>query len=229
MSSKSKMLKVVVSLLIIIPSAMPLRAAADDNWNGFPEAVWNGVMIALQKKPLYVGGGQGVIINDENSKGTIIGLKNKTWDKDNVVSGRAVTEDQLKSALEGVSNVGAGNAVSTDASKGIAGAAALSALRPFEYDGVNKWSFMMGTGAYKGENALALGVAYRPNENTLLSAGFSHLNGENLINAGVSLKLGKGENIGMSKSEMVEKINKQEKEIESLKKEFQEIKNLMKK
>lgn len=229
MSSKSKMLKVVVSLLIIIPSVMPLRVAADDNWNGFPETVWNGVMIALQKKPLYVGGGQGVIINDENSKGTIIGLKNKTWDKDHVVSGRAVTEDQLKSALEGVSNAGAGNAVSTDASKGIAGAAALSALRPFEYDGVNKWSFMMGTGAYKGENALALGVAYRPNENTLLSAGFSHLNGENLINAGVSLKLGKGENIGMSKSEMVEKINKQEKEIESLKKEFQEIKNLMKK
>ena len=229
MSSKSKMLKVVVSLLIIIPSVMPLRVAADDNWNGFPEAVWNGVMIALQKKPLYVGGGQGVIINDENSKGTIIGLKNTTWDKDKFVSGRAVTEDQLKSALEGVSNAGAGNAVSTDASKGIAGAAALSALRPFEYDGVNKWSFMMGTGAYKGENALALGVAYRPNENTLLSAGFSHLNGENLINAGVSLKLGKGENIGMSKSEMVEKINKQEKEIESLKKEFQEIKNLMKK
>ena len=229
MSGKSKILKAFISLLIIVPSAMPLRAYADNNWKGFPEAVWNGVMIALQDKPLYVGGGQGVIINDTNSQGTIIGLKNKTWDKDNVVSGRAVTEDQLKSALEGVSNVGAGNAVSTDASKGIAGAAALSALRPFEYDGVNKWSFMMGTGAYKGENALALGVAYRPNENTLLSAGFSHLNGENLINAGVSLKLGKGENIGMSKSEMVEKINKQGKEIESLKKEIQEIKNLMKK
>lgn len=226
MSSKSKMLKVFVSLLIIIPSVMPLRVAAEDDWHGFPEAVWNGLMIALQHNPLYA---DGVIINDENSKGTIIGLKNKTWDKDHVVSGRAVTEDQLKSALEGVSNAGAGNAVSTDASKGIAGAAALSALRPFEYDGVNKWSFMMGTGAYKGENALALGVAYRPNENTLLSAGFSHLNGENLINAGVSLKLGKGENIGMSKSEMVEKINKQGKEIESLKKEIQEIKNLMKK
>ena len=225
MNGKIKILKVFISLLITLSSVIPLRAYAhvDD--------LMRDLMMGLDDHDLYVGGmPDGVVIHaEENDKGTITGLKNKTWDKDHFVSGRAVTEDQLKSALEGVSNAGAGNAVSTDASKGIAGAAALSALRPFEYDGVNKWSFMMGTGAYKGENALALGVAYRPNENTLLSAGFSHLNGENLINAGVSLKLGKGENIGMSKSEMVEKINKQGKEIESLKKEIQEIKNLMKK
>lgn len=225
MNGKIKILKVFISLLITLPSVMPLRAYA------YGGDLMRDMIHELNDHDLYVGGmPDGVVIHaEENDKGTITGLKNKTWDKDNVVSGRAVTEDQLKSALEGVSNAGAGNAVSTDASKGIAGAAALSALRPFEYDGVNKWSFMMGTGAYKGENALALGVAYRPNENTLLSAGFSHLNGENLINAGVSLKLGKGENIGMSKSEMVEKINKQGKEIESLKKEIQEIKNLMKK
>ena len=65
-----------------------------------------------------------------------------------------------------------------------AGAAALAALHPLDFDPDNKWDFAAGYGNYAGANAVAIGTYYRPNENTMFSIGGSFGGGENMINAG---------------------------------------------
>ena len=75
--------------------------------------------------------------------------------------------------------------------KGVAGAAALAALNPLDYDPENKLNFAAGVGSYKGENATALGMFYRPNENVMFSLGGAFGNGENMWNAGITFNLDK--------------------------------------
>lgn len=72
-----------------------------------------------------------------------------------------------------------------------AGAAALAALHPQDFDPSDKWDFAAGYGHYRSANAMAIGAFYRPDERTLLSVGGSMGSGENLVNAGVTFKLGK--------------------------------------
>ena len=75
--------------------------------------------------------------------------------------------------------------------KGVAGAAALAALNPLDYDPENKLNFAAGVGSYKGESATALGMFYRPNENIMFSLGGAFGNGENMWNAGITFNLDK--------------------------------------
>ena len=75
--------------------------------------------------------------------------------------------------------------------KGVAGAAALAALDPLDYDPENKLNFAAGVGSYKGESATALGMFYRPNENVMFSLGGAFGNGENMWNAGITFNLDK--------------------------------------
>ncbi|WP_370851360.1 YadA-like family protein [Megasphaera sp.] len=92
-----------------------------------------------------------------------------------------------------------------------AGAAALAALHPLDFDPDNKWDFAAGYGNYAGANAVAIGTYYRPNENTMFSIGGSFGGGENMINAGVSFKLGQGgSGISTSKVAMAKKIKAQD-------------------
>ena len=73
-----------------------------------------------------------------------------------------------------------------------AGAAALAALHPLDFDPDDKWDFAAGYGNYRGENAVAIGAFYRPNEDTMFSVGGTVGNDDNMVNAGVSLKIGSG-------------------------------------
>ena len=73
-----------------------------------------------------------------------------------------------------------------------AGAAALAALHPLDFDPDNKWDFSAGFGNYRGESAVAFGAFYRPNEDTMFSVGGTVGNDDNMVNAGVSLKIGSG-------------------------------------
>ena len=197
--------------------------------------------------------------DDGTHTGTINGLSNKTWDADNIVSGQAATEDQLKAATEGavqydrnedgtvnkgsitlggptynsetheggttITNVADGknasdavkmsqlwqtNQAVINNSNNIqmlsnsvnkldnridrvgAGAAALAALHPLDFDPDAKWDFAAGYGNYRGASAVAMGAYYRPNEDVMLSVGGSMGGGENMVNAGVSIKLGAG-------------------------------------
>ena len=98
-----------------------------------------------------------------------------------------------------------------------AGAAALAALHPLDFDPDDKWDFSAGYGNYNGENAAAIGAYYRPNEDTMLSVGGSFGNGENMVNAGVSLKLGQGNHVSTSKVAMAKEIKDLRKELECLK------------
>ncbi|WP_288302164.1 YadA-like family protein [uncultured Veillonella sp.] len=89
-----------------------------------------------------------------------------------------------------------------------AGAAALAALHPLDFDPDNKWDIAGGYGHYAGQSAMALGAYYRPNEDVMFSIGGAFGNGEDMINAGVSVKVGSGESkTTTSKAAMAKKIN----------------------
>ena len=87
-----------------------------------------------------------------------------------------------------------------------AGAAALAALHPLDFDPDDKWDFAAGYGNYRGANAVSVGAFYRPNEDTMFSVGGSFGGGENMVNAGLSLKLGQGNHVSTSKVAMAKEI-----------------------
>lgn len=80
-----------------------------------------------------------------------------------------------------------------------AGAAALAALHPLDFNADDKWNFAVGYGNYKDANAMAVGAFYRPNEDTMLSVAGSMGNGENMVNAGLSFKIGQSNGVTNSK------------------------------
>ena len=95
-----------------------------------------------------------------------------------------------------------------------AGAAALAALHPQDFDPNDHWTFAAGYGNYRGSSAMALGAFYRPNNKALYSVGASLGGGENLFNMGVSLKFGKSEPYAdYSKAGLVKVINDQDAKI----------------
>ncbi|WP_441562246.1 S-layer homology domain-containing protein [Colibacter massiliensis] len=98
-----------------------------------------------------------------------------------------------------------------------AGAAALAALHPLDFDPDDKWDFAAGYGNYRGANAMSVGAFYRPNEDTMLSVGGSFGGGENMVNAGISLKLGQGNHVSTSKVAMAKEIKDLRQEVEQLK------------
>ncbi|MBQ3540700.1 MAG: YadA C-terminal domain-containing protein, partial [Phascolarctobacterium sp.] len=98
-----------------------------------------------------------------------------------------------------------------------AGAAALAALHPLEYDPDDKLTLSAGMGNYAGENAAALGAFYRPNEKFMLSLGGTMGNGENMVNLGLSIGLDKASGLAkLSKRELIQKVNAVEAENDAL-------------
>jgi hypothetical protein len=87
-----------------------------------------------------------------------------------------------------------------------AGVVALAGLHPLDYDSSNKWDLSIGYGNYKDAHAVALGAYYRPNAMMLLSIGSFMSGSEKGINAGISLKIGKGQSSYVSKGNMAEEI-----------------------
>ena len=83
--------------------------------------------------------------------------------------------------------------------RGVAGAAALAALHPLDFDPDAKWDFAAGYGHYHNGNAAALGAFYRPNEDVQLSVGSTLGNGETVVNAGLSVKVGAHSNVCRSR------------------------------
>ena len=101
-----------------------------------------------------------------------------------------------------------------------AGAAALAALHPQDYDPTAKWDFAAGYGNYNSANAIAIGAFYRPTNDVLFSIGTSLGGGENMFNAGVSFKFGQGSPYaGYSKDALVGVISEQQQEIDTMKAE----------
>ena len=89
-----------------------------------------------------------------------------------------------------------------------AGAAALAALHPLEFSPEAKWEVTAGLGNYRGANAVAVGAFYRPNGDTMVSIGTSYGGGENMVNAGVTWRVGEGETANYpSKQAMAQEID----------------------
>ena len=111
-----------------------------------------------------------------------------------------------------------------------AGAAALAALHP-DPNGDDAWSISAGIGNYRNSTAAAIGAFYRPNDNMIVSMGATVGNGENMINAGVTVGIGSGVSRGpVSKAALVREISalKQENqakdaEVKNLKNQVQEL------
>lgn len=153
-------------------------------------------------------------------------------------------ESKVDSNSQAITNLnGHVNRLDNRINKVGAGAAALAGLHPLDFDPADKWNFAVGYGNYRNANSVAVGAFYRPNENTMFSVGTNFGNGENMVNAGVSFKLGQGSSYaGVSKAELAEenqklkandaaqdqKIQKQEQEIQELKKALEELKSHIK-
>ena len=165
--------------------------------------------------------------------------------KDNT-AGQNITalDHQLAANTESIYNIN--NRVSNldnRVNKVGAGAAALAALHPLDFNPDDKWNFAVGYGNYRNANSVAVGAFYQPNENTMFNVATNFGNGENMINAGVSFKIGKGNSYaGISKAQLVaenqqlkendalqdQKIQKQDQEIQELKKALEELKSRIK-
>lgn len=165
----------------------------------------------------------GVTISGKDAEGkatdTINGLKNTEWGGDyQYVSGQAATEDQLFQATDGLAEQITNNSLAISNLNGEinrldnridrvgAGAAALAALHPLDYDPEVKWDFAAGYGNYRGANAVSVGAFYRPNEDVMFSVGGSMGGGENMVNAGVSFKLGSGSGLTISRTAMAREL-----------------------
>lgn len=173
--------------------------------------------------------------NVKVNKAITIGDK-VTVDSDGLTAGDvAVTVDGVNAGNKKVSNVSDGeiSATSKDAVNGSqlyatnqnitninnrvdkldgrvdkvgAGAAALAALHPLDFDPDDKLTFSAGMGNYRGENAAAIGAFYRPDEKTMLSVGGTVGNGENMVNVGLSFALDRTNRVTNSRTAMAKEI-----------------------
>lgn len=112
------------------------------------------------------------------------------WQRDQAINGLSGSVNKLGNRINRVG----------------AGAAALAALHPLDFDPDDKWDFAAGYGNYRGANAAAVGAYYRPNEDTMFSVGGSFGGGENMVNAGVSFKVGQGNHVSTSRVAMAKEI-----------------------
>ena len=97
-----------------------------------------------------------------------------------------------------------------------AGAAALAALHPQDFNPDEKWDFALGFGNYRDANAMAVGAFYRPDARTMFSVAGNFGNGENMVNAGISVKLGKNSPYaGMDRQAMIHRLASQDRELEA--------------
>ncbi len=185
-------------------------------------AFGNGNTIGVHEKDGEVGNNTFVLGNNVTttaSNAVILGNES-TAEEDNIVSvGSEGGERKIIHVRAGENDTDAVNVsqlkqsvseISADINKVGAGAAALAALHPEDYNPLDKWSFAVGYGHYKNANAGALGAFYKPNADTTLSVGGTIGNGDSMMNAGVSFKLGtrgKMLSANTSNAELVREVN----------------------
>lgn len=101
--------------------------------------------------------------------------------------------------------------------RGIAGIAALAALHPLDFDPDHKLDVMAGYGHFHGSNSVALGAAYRPNEDLMFTVGSTVGNGDTVVNAGISYKVGAKSDVSRSKVSVAKDVADMKREMEAMK------------
>ena len=161
------------------------------------------------------GTGSATLTNNDGTTATITGLQDRYTSSASLsgdtlnftrndgstysVSGIASTQD-IKNVTNKVGELG------TRVNRAGAGAAALAALHPLDFDPDDKWDVAAGYGNYKDAHAVSVGAFYRPNEDTMFSVGGSFGGGENMVNAGVSVKLGQGNHVSTSRVALAKEV-----------------------
>lgn len=152
-------------------------------------------------------------------KGNLVGAVNevnkkadKNADDIKTVNGRV---DDLGGRVDTLG--GAVSKLDTKVNKVGAGAAALAALHPMDFDSDNKLTFAAGVGSYHGASAAAIGAFYRPSEQVMFSISGNMGNGENMVNAGVSFALDRPSKTPTTKAALVKTVAAQNEQIAALK------------
>ena len=154
-------------------------------------------------------GDQNTTISLDNKEVNVHNARITNVGDGNVAPGSAdvVTGNQLYQMSQGVSQVSQSiNKLGNRINHVGAGAAALAALHPQDFDPDDKWDFAAGYGNYKNANALAIGAFYRPSEDVMLSVGGAFSSGDNMVNAGVTFKLGQSNGVSRSRVSMAKEI-----------------------
>ena len=161
------------------------------------------------------GTGSATLTNNDGTTATITGLQ------DRYTSSASLSGDTLNFTRNDGSTYSVSGIASTQDIKNVtnkvgelrtrvnrvgAGAAALAALHPLDFDPDDKWDVAAGYGNYKDAHAVAVGAFYRPNEDTMFSVGGSFGAGENMVNAGVSVKLGQGNHVSTSRVALAKEV-----------------------
>ena len=205
----------------------------DWDWNKYEEGGYQTSNAATESQ--LHGAMEGTVQYDRDEDGNV-DKTNVTLNKGgdsvtihNVAAGTADTDavnvsqlneawDQINNNTTAITNIGnkVGELDSRIDEVG-AGAAALAALHPLDFDPDDKWDFSAGYGNYRGESAVAFGAFYRPNEDTMFSVGGTVGNDDNMVNAGVSFKIGQGNGVSTSRVAMAKEIKDLRKELEAMK------------
>jgi hypothetical protein len=119
----------------------------------------------------------------------------------------AINREDIATNREAIGNLNDRcNILDTRINKVGAGAAALAALHPLDFDPNDKWNIATGTGSYRGQHALALGAFYRPDEDTMFNIASELGNGNNMWSVGVSFKFGRDKNNPAGRAYMAKEI-----------------------
>lgn len=181
---------------------------------------WDNGSFAIQNKD-YANGGATKVLASYDKDGTYDARGN---DMKNVgaISAKSLSVGQIGDVETAINKNAAGiQRLDGRIDKVGANAAALAALHPLDYDASEKWSVAAGVGNYGSENAMAVGAFYRPNEDVMLNMAGSFGSGENMVNAGISFKVGqRGAKVvkaeGADVKALQEKVEAQDKEIKEL-------------
>lgn len=163
------------------------------------------------------------------NKGNLVGAVNEVNTKAEqnkkdiaLVNGRV---DELGGRVDALG--GAVSKLDTKVNKVGAGAAALAALHPMEFDSDNKLTFAAGVGSYHGASAAAIGAFYRPSEQVMFSIAGNMGNGENMVNAGVSFALDRPSKTPTTKAALVKTVAAQNEQIAALNETLAEQSNAL--
>lgn len=175
----------------------------------------------VNNEGVTIAGGPSMTVNGINAGGKkITNVADGTDASDAVNYGQLQNvENQVTSNTQNINYLnGRVGELGTRINKVGAGAAALAALHPLDYDPEDKWDFAAGVGNYRNATAAAVGLFYRPNERTMFNLGWTMGDNRNMVNGGFSVKFGKSNKyVKYSKAEMASVIDNQSREIAELK------------
>lgn len=188
--------------------------------------------VTMQVKDKYSGEERDVTIADVASKAKLddltgavgVGSKDEMKDKykdtnyikdaDDMAGADVILDKEIKNNSDRLDQQGdqinnlnnSVNRLGNRVDKVGAGAAALAALHPLDFDPDEKLTFAAGVGNYRGETAASIGAFYRPDEKVMLSLGGTVGNGENMVNMGVSFALDRTSNVNNSKVALAKEV-----------------------